>query len=95
MNRRNSFVFIALLAVGLQSCSSNENCKHLQKIKNGMTVRQVVATMKGLPDTILFNFQTGKSFSYLYYVSNVAASENVYINFSQEDSVVHSSFGCY
>lgn len=94
MDMRNSFVFIALLAVGLPSCSSNGNCKNLQKIKNGMNVQQVVATMKGPPDTILFNFQIEKSFSYLYYVSNVAASENVYINFSQEDSVVHSAFGC-
>lgn len=93
MNVKNSFVFIALCSVCLLSCSSNENCKNLQKIKNGMNVQQVVAIMKSPPDTVLFNFQVDKTFSYMYNAP-YGASENVYINFFQEDSVVQSAFGC-
>ena len=81
-------------SVFLFSCKHGENCDNLQKIQRGMSVEEVITVMNGQPDTILVNFFVAKDqFSYLYPVP-FGASENVYINFSEKDSLVISAFGC-
>ena len=85
---------LALLgcSVFLFSCKHGENCDNLQKIQRGMSVEEVTSVMKDQPDTILVNFFEKDQFSYLYPVP-FGASQNVYINFSEKDSLVISAFG--
>ena len=59
-----------------------------------MSVEEVTSVMKDQPDTILVNFFVAKDqFSYLFPVP-IGASENVYINYSEKDSLVIPAFGC-
>lgn len=86
------FVF-SLFSVLMLSCDNNKYCDNLRKIKVGMSLDQVLTVMDGTPDSILINYLAKEQFSYMYRAP-YGASENVYINFAQKDSVVSSAYGC-
>lgn len=90
---KNMFVFISLFSVFMFSCDNNKFCENLRKIKVGMNTGQVLIAMGSIPDSTLVNYLANGQFSYMYRVP-YGVSENVYINFSQKDSIVLSAYGC-
>lgn len=85
--------FWLLVFVFIYSCQYSENCDNLKKIDNGINVKEVLDIMKNEPDSILIIFFESSSFTYMY-KAPYGASDNVYINFSDKDSIVLSAHGC-
>lgn len=78
-----AFIFIS---VGCNSKKQNQNAENLNKIKIGMNVKEVINIM-GKPDTIITDKYNDDIFRYLY-ISSSGHSDNFYIFFSNQDSIV-------
>ena len=88
-------IIILLVIVGFSSCDISEkkakqNYENLKKVKIGMTMDTVVKIM-GDPDTIIIDPYKSQDRYYRYlYQSEFGMSDNFYVFFSKEDSLVFS-----
>lgn len=74
------------------NCSNkaNENFEDIQKIKNGMTVKEVNNIMRNKPFNM--EYSDDKARYYVLYESPYAASGHFYIEYTTKDDIVINTY---